>query len=161
MGTANFESWAGNFKAAVDKVIGACSAVNGDFADALVHMNEFFWNKFDTPKSIENFSDDGFFEELAVTALRAASALSGKPVADVGKECYELGVRKNKDYGSDNILRFGTMGIIVRIGDKINRLNNIQKSGTASVTDEKMIDTIMDVFNYAVYGIMLSNNVWF
>ncbi|MGC8547824.1 MAG: nucleotide modification associated domain-containing protein [Candidatus Micrarchaeia archaeon] len=79
----------------------------------------------------------------------------------MGKECYELGVHKNKDYGSDNILRFGTMGIIVRIGDKINRLNNLQKSGTASVTDEKMLYTIMDVFNYAVYGIMLSNNVWF
>ncbi|MGC8547909.1 MAG: nucleotide modification associated domain-containing protein [Candidatus Micrarchaeia archaeon] len=159
--SGDFESWSKNFKAAVDNVLADCPDGSHEFAGLLAHLNDFFWSRFNEPKNIEGFSDAAFFKELAISALCGASVLSGKPVQEVGMACYDLGVRKNKDYGSDNILRFGTMGLIVRIGDKINRLNNLYKSGTAQVADEKMLDTLMDVFNYSIYGIMLSNGIWF
>jgi hypothetical protein len=38
----------------------------------------------------------------------------------------ELFTRKNKDYG-DAFVNFGPIGVIVRMGDKINRLSSVKK----------------------------------
>ena len=55
----------------------------------------------------------------------------------VQKEGLELFKRKNKDYG-DAFANFGPIGVIVRMGDKINRLMNITKSNVTMVKDEVM-----------------------
>lgn len=161
---SNFEAWVVNFRAAVDRIMehSEWDTKAPGFAMLLHDMNDFFWGRFKKPKDIEGFMDEKFFLELARISLRGASLASGKSEAQVSTECFELGVKKNKDYGSDNILRFGTMGLIVRMGDKINRLNNLVKNGgNRMVEDEKEIDTMMDVFNYATYGMMLSRGIWF
>jgi len=77
-------------------------------------------------------------------------------------ESFNLGVSKNNDYGSENILKFGIIGIIVRLGDKIARYKNLttNKNTQQKVKDETIKDTLMDIVNYATYGEMLSNNVW-
>ena len=41
----------------------------------------------------------------------------------VQKEAIELFQRKNKDYG-DAFANYGPVGVIVRMGDKINRLSS-------------------------------------
>ncbi|MEM0074390.1 MAG: nucleotide modification associated domain-containing protein [Candidatus Micrarchaeaceae archaeon] len=158
--TKNYSSWERNFEKAVNE-IASLSIAHYALSDVVTKLNGLFWSKFKEPKDIEGFADETFFRKLAEIAISGASQMTNKPVPEIGKECYELGVRKNKDYGSDNILKFGTMGVIVRIGDKINRLNNMFKTGTQEVKDEKQLDTLMDIFNYAIYGIMLSRNVWF
>ena len=61
---------------------------------------------------------------------------------------YELFEKKNKDYG-DAFATYGTIGVIVRIGDKINRLININENNINLVDDEKMEDTLLDLHNYA------------
>ena len=45
----------------------------------------------------------------------------------VQKEALELFTRKNTDYG-DAFANYGTIGVIVRLGDKISRLQNIEKN---------------------------------
>ncbi len=155
----SFSVWARNFRATIDEVL-ALHEHNGSFEEITAKLADEFWGRFKKPKDIEDFSDDVFFEKIAQLALCGAERATGKEAKEIADSCYALGLKKNKDYGSDNILKFGTMGLIVRIGDKINRLANLVKSGSSAVSDEKIADTIEDIFNYAVYGMMLSRGKW-
>ena len=61
---------------------------------------------------------------------------------------------KNNDYG-DSFANFGPIGVIVRMGDKINRLSNITNSSVTFVQTESIRDTLIDLHNYAAMAIML------
>ena len=69
-------------------------------------------------------------------------------------EALELFKAKNKDYG-DSFANFGPVGVIVRMGDKINRLANITKSGVVLVENESIRDTLIDLHNYSAMAVML------
>ena len=73
---------------------------------------------------------------------------------EVQKEGLELFRKKNKDYG-DSFANYGTVGVIVRMGDKINRLSSVTKSGVNFVNTESIRDTLIDLHNYAAMAIML------
>lgn len=62
--------------------------------------------------------------------------------------------KKNQDYG-DAFAIYGTVGVLVRIGDKIQRLQSITSKGINLVEDEKIRDTLIDLHNYAGMAIML------
>ena len=47
------------------------------------------------------------------------------------------------------------VGVLVRMGDKIKRLQSISNNKIALVNDEKMRDTLIDLHNYAGMAIML------
>jgi hypothetical protein len=72
----------------------------------------------------------------------------------VQQEAKELFRKKNHDYG-DAFAASGTVGVLVRIGDKLQRLQSIQKNKVALVEDEKLRDTLLDLHNYAAMAIML------
>ncbi len=72
----------------------------------------------------------------------------------VQKEGLELFKRKNTDYG-DAFANYGPVGVIVRMGDKINRLMSITKTGVTMVNDEGLRDTLIDLHNYSAMAIML------
>lgn len=72
----------------------------------------------------------------------------------VQKEAIELFSRKNADYG-DAFATYGTVGVIVRMGDKIQRLLSVSSKGVALVDSESLRDTLIDLHNYAAMGIML------
>ena len=72
----------------------------------------------------------------------------------VQKEGLELFRKKNKDYG-DSFANYGPVGVIVRMGDKINRLSSVTKSGVNFVDNESIRDTLIDLHNYAAMAIML------
>ena len=65
----------------------------------------------------------------------------------------ELFGEKNQDYG-DAFSKYGPVGVIVRIGDKISRLSSISKNGT-NIETESMRDTLLDLHNYSAMSIML------
>ena len=68
-------------------------------------------------------------------------------MAAVQKEAFELFLKKNKDYG-DAFATYGTIGVLVRLGDKINRLQNISKTKVElEVKDETLRDTLIDLHN--------------
>ena len=69
-------------------------------------------------------------------------------------EARELFEKKNADYG-DAFAEYGVIGILVRLGDKIKRLQSITNNGITLVEDEKLRDTLIDLHNYAAMGIML------
>lgn len=71
----------------------------------------------------------------------------------------ELMVAKNHDYAgtSDpfrNFRRFGLLGILVRLGDKLARLESFVENGELKVKDESVLDTVLDAINYSIlfYG---------
>lgn len=75
------------------------------------------------------------------------------------QELIDTLIRKQRDYGHNNILRFGTYGVIVRCHDKIARLEHLILKA-AEPQNESIKDNILDVAGYAAIGIML-NHGWF
>ena len=72
----------------------------------------------------------------------------------VQEEALALFTRKNADYG-DAFANYGPVGVIVRMGDKIQRLMSITKTGVQLVDSESLRDTLIDLHNYAAMGVML------
>jgi hypothetical protein len=72
----------------------------------------------------------------------------------VQSDALTLFKRKNKDYG-DAFANFGTIGVLVRLSDKISRAVSISKSSVTLVKDESIRDTLIDLHNYAAMAIML------
>jgi len=64
-------------------------------------------------------------------------------------------VAKNHDYGnsaSDLYKKFGLISYIVRMNDKMNRINTLIKR-EAEVKDEKITDTLLDLANYCLLAV--------
>lgn len=72
----------------------------------------------------------------------------------VHNEALELFKRKNADYG-DAFANYGPVGVIVRMGDKINRLSSVTGSSVCLVKTETVRDTLIDLHNYAAMAVML------
>ena len=72
----------------------------------------------------------------------------------VQDDALELFKKKNADYG-DAFATYGPIGVLVRMGDKISRLQSITKNGISLVNDEKIRDTLIDLHNYAAMAVML------
>lgn len=72
----------------------------------------------------------------------------------VQEEARELFKNKNKDYG-DSFSSYGVVGVLVRLGDKIQRASTITKNGVSAVNTESLRDTLIDLANYACMGVML------
>ena len=72
----------------------------------------------------------------------------------IQNECMELFRNKNKDYG-DAFSEYGTIGVLVRIGDKIRRAQSVTKNGITMVDTESLRDTLLDLHNYAAMAVML------
>ena len=72
----------------------------------------------------------------------------------VQEEALDLFKRKNSDYG-DAFAQYGPVGVIIRIGDKINRASRITKTGVTLVNTETLRDTLVDLHNYAAMAVFL------
>jgi beta-glucosidase/6-phospho-beta-glucosidase/beta-galactosidase len=72
----------------------------------------------------------------------------------VQHKALEMFKKKNKDYG-DAFAKFGVIGILMRIEDKIQRSLSITKNGVNMVDDESIRNTLMDLHNYAAMGVLL------
>ena len=66
----------------------------------------------------------------------------------------ELFTRKNADYG-DAFAKYGVIGVLMRIEDKIQRALSITKNGVNLVNDEGIRDTLLDLHNYSAMALML------
>lgn len=74
-------------------------------------------------------------------------------------------ISKHQDYGPENILHFGEYGIVMRVQDKVSRLERlVPPKGYAwpnrAVREETVDDTWIDLVNYAVIALMLRNGIF-
>ena len=107
---------------------------------------------------------------LACAAIRAAED-HGFKSPDIHAEKYALTDyptaesllpllrAKQMDYGYGNINRFGRDGIIVRIHDKIARIENLISKGADS-SNEPLADSFTDLVGYCVIGMMVEYDIF-
>ena len=73
---------------------------------------------------------------------------------DIQNKALELFAKKNADYG-DAFAKFGFVGVLMRIEDKIQRSLSITRNSVHLVNDEGIKDTLIDLHNYAAMALML------
>ena len=81
---------------------------------------------------------------------------------NVYAKLYDILVKKQKDYGPDNIRKApgGPLnGLLVRLYDKIARLNNLLETGVTP-ENESLRDTFVDIANYGVIGAMILDDTF-
>ena len=69
-------------------------------------------------------------------------------------DAFNLFKRKNSDYG-DAFAIYGIIGIVVRLGDKFERLSCLSNKKFECCIDESINDTIIDIYNYTTMAVML------
>jgi hypothetical protein len=72
----------------------------------------------------------------------------------IQQEALELFTKKNIDYG-DAFAKYGVIGVLMRIEDKLQRSMSITKNGVNLINDEGIRDTLIDLHNYAAMALML------
>ena len=65
----------------------------------------------------------------------------------------DLLVKKQRDYGHQNILQGGLFGVAIRLSDKIERYANLMNQDTPE--NESVYDTLADMVGYDVIAHML------
>ena len=86
--------------------------------------------------------------------------------ADVRQLMEELGnllISKQLDYGPGNInnaFNGPINGLMVRIGDKFERLKNLLRKDNVVPQHESIEDSFMDLANYGVIGLMVQRGKW-
>jgi len=80
----------------------------------------------------------------------------------IARELLTVLYKKHEDYGPMNIAGApgGPMnGLRVRMYDKLARLNNLVDSGDTP-NYESIEDTLIDLANYAIIGLLVQRNQW-
>lgn len=73
------------------------------------------------------------------------------------EELNSLYERKNHDYGDSFHQTFVDEGMAmarIRLGDKFSRFKTLSKSAEQMVADESILDTLLDLANYAIMTIL-------
>ncbi len=88
-----------------------------------------------------------------------------KDIIDVMLSDIALFDKKQRDYGPENIAKFGLTGVLVRSSDKIERLINLQTISIDSVqykpeANESVADSWQDLSVYGVIARVLMANKW-
>jgi hypothetical protein len=72
------------------------------------------------------------------------------------RDMRSLLVKKRQSYGNQNLVKFGTFGIVVRMSDKIERLVTMHRDGTSENADgDSMKDAFRDLIGYGVLALLL------
>jgi hypothetical protein len=83
----------------------------------------------------------------ASSALLTGQSLLWQTVSDTV-------ISKQRDYGKENITRFGQLGLLVRVHDKLARLEHLTATGKTP-SNESLADTVLDLVGYSILGAML------
>ena len=70
------------------------------------------------------------------------------------EKALDLFKSKNADYG-DAFATNGIIGIVIRIGDKLSRLETLTTNKKQQIKTESIEDTIIDLYNYSTMALML------
>ena len=94
-------------------------------------------------------------EEEEITVEEAS-----EPIQDATAEVMHLLLEKNAKYGNNNLTKYGHTGILVRLSDKLSRLENMSEAGAKNVKEydelrESIEDVYKDIAGYGILGLKL------
>lgn len=143
-------------------------------SDSLKSCSKEMKSSFECVKrSLNHYGEKDYFHnsdlvELSMFAIQTIIYLENPKETDkeklteafhsVTRRMADLYQRKNKDYGNSFAISMDTDGLLVakiRIGDKVNRYCTlVENNSEAQVTDESLIDTLIDMANYCVMTVV-------
>jgi len=86
---------------------------------------------------------------------------AGREALIIALENVKLLDCKQLDYGSKNISDFGTVGVIIRMNDKFQRIKNLVSTNRRKrAINESILDTFRDLSNYSIIALLLENKKW-
>jgi hypothetical protein len=134
-----------NIQSIIDIYINKKIYLNQEFDDKTIALHKqfiFILSLFsiDVAKDISfNIGDFSMFKEDLVTTL----------------------IKKQMDYGPENISKFGITGLTIRMYDKISRLTNLSSNHRKPmVDDEPIFDTALDLIGYCAIAMMWINQTF-
>lgn len=147
------ETWNESARSAITAVYSVVIPRNDPSPKLLrAYLDKFIDSLYDRPAGNERAC--AHFSEIGAEAIEVAR-LRMIPLSK--EHCLNVLVKKQKDYGPENIRRFGRQGLLVRIHDKVARLENLEATGR-SPQNEAIEDTLLDITNYCAIGIMWERN---
>jgi len=127
---------------------------------------QFYYERFvdiDGPAAIKLHNEIKKFIAKTIDSNLEKSSSFEERLNEIFTEMKEILIKKQSDYGSQNIKETGEVGIIVRMNDKMARLKNLNgfndnsyKPKTAK--NESIDDAYMDIANYAILALLLRKN---
>lgn len=78
---------------------------------------------------------------------------------EVCREMEKMFIKKHQDYGKENILDTGELGIAFRVSDKLNRIKHII-ANKKNPEHESLEESWIDIAVYAVIAVLLKRS-WF
>ena len=94
------------------------------------------------------------FIYIIIIYSEMSSSSRVEQMKEIQLEALELFTKKNIDYG-DAFAKYGVIGVLMRIEDKLQRSMSITKNGVNLVNDERIRDTLLDLHNYSAMALML------
>ncbi|WP_448523095.1 hypothetical protein [Pseudothermotoga sp.] len=70
------------------------------------------------------------------------------------EKCAESFAKKQAGHGTGNIAKFGEVGLLVRLNDKVERLINLV-TNSERPENEAIDDTLRDIANYAIIWLIV------
>lgn len=130
-----------------------CTHFDGDetqnCVDCIFSTLVEFVNTFTSKVFYDDFgaSDSDAWRRIAGLAVTACEGIDMCSVVN-------LLCSKQRDYGPNNILKFGHKGIAVRLSDKISRLQTLRQRQSWFVP-ESAYDSFVDIVGYCIIALML------
>jgi hypothetical protein len=116
--------------------------------DLRTELETFITNLYDAPAGYERACVH--WSNIGANSIELAHKRSQQLTV---VEVTETLIRKQRDYGPENIRRFGRQGLMVRMHDKIARQENLTATGHTP-SNESIADTYLDIVGYSAIGIM-------
>jgi hypothetical protein len=124
---------------------------------------------FDAAPSYHAPTVEGVEVEACRDVVLSCDGASGAPeleqqMAARFASCFAIWKQRQRKYGSDNIARRGPAGILVRMDDKLARLERTlthqRDDKAADFADETLADTCADIANYALMIHVCESGHW-
>ena len=113
-------------------------------------------------KIAEEYIKAHYYDEshLSYEIREAKQPQASEGIHDATAEVMQLLLEKNRKYGDNNLTKFGHTGILVRLHDKLARLENLKNAGADSAQEyddirESIEDVYKDIAGYGIIGLKL------
>jgi hypothetical protein len=147
-----FDTW----DEAVESVVLNFNNVSDKRKVQLDELNKYVQNMW-------NYSRDLVYEEATFLDMNDLGRLATSHLKSIdswdAQSTIDLMIKKQHDYGHNNILGFGLLGLCIRMSDKIARLVSLEKRGSKP-HNESVVDTWTDIVGYATIAKMLENGTF-
>jgi hypothetical protein len=116
--------------------------------------SDLYLEKISINENRDLYNHSSLWIAISFNAINAIKNILSKDI-DIN-EVIETVIKKQKDYGHNNIAMFAITGLVIRIHDKIARAENLlsKQNMENAVPGESLYDTFLDMIGYSIIALM-------